>query len=585
MTVINKLSPITIGKIAAGEVVERPAAVVKELVENSIDAGARRVDVEISEGGVDLIQVRDDGRGIPFDELALAVERHTTSKLTEIEDLERIRTLGFRGEALASIAAVSRFTIHSISADADTGGSIHVRCGEVRSVEPSAWGAGTSVEVRDLFENVPARRRFLRTPRTEAAYIERVVGAHALAYPQIAFSLVNDGRRVLATDGRSGPEGAAAGVWGHEDAAQLCQIVEQEHEHQGYDVTGLISLPSLSRARRDRLFVFVNGRLVQSKQVATAIEQAYHTLLMIGRRPLGCVLLDVPPERIDVNVHPTKMEVRFADERLVFALVRRAISATLASEIHHQPIPTVFNAPLAPPASAIPSSQDRNVQRMLHLANPGRSGRSARPLIDAGEREETRTAGGDSLPVLRVLGQVAGSFITAEGPDGLYLIDQHAAHERILFEEVMREYASRQPATQSMLEPIIVNLTAEQMQMLESCQDELLGLGFEFEEFGPGSVALRAVPSAIARKAPEAALIAVLDEMIDGGRGDSRLESLAISAACHGSIRAGQPLSLLEMRELVTSLEKCESSLACGHGRPTIIRMTADELARQFNRR
>ena len=585
MNHIIRLSPQTIGKIAAGEVVERPAAVVKELVENAIDAGASRVDVEIVNGGVERLHVRDNGNGIPNYELELAVERHTTSKLSNIEDLERIRTLGFRGEALASIAAVSRLTIHSIAGDAATGGSIEVEFGSTGAVKPSAWGAGTSVEVRDLFDNVPARRRFLRTARTEAAYIERVVGAHALAYPEIALSLTSDERRVFATDGRSGAQGAAAGVWGHDDATQLCEIVAQEHEHDGYDVTGLISLPSLSRARRDRLYIFVNGRYVQSKQVATAIEQAYHTLLMIGRRPLGCLVLAVPPERIDVNVHPTKMEVRFADERLVFALVRRAVSATLASEIHHQPIPTVFSAPLAPPAMAVPSSQDVSVQRMFRLANPDRGHAHSEAIATLDEPRETRPAGGDSLPVLRVLGQVAGAFITAEGPDGLYLIDQHAAHERILFEEVMRAYASREPAVQALLEPIVVDLTAEQMQMLETCQEELLALGFEFEEFGSGRVALRAVPSAIGRKSPAGALTTVLNEMIDGGRGDSRLESLAISAACHGSIRAGQPLSLLEMRELVTSLERCESSLACGHGRPTIIKMTAEDLARQFARR
>lgn len=585
MNHISRLSPQTIGKIAAGEVVERPAAVVKELVENAIDAGSRRIDVEIVNGGVDLLAVRDDGAGIPMDDLELAVERHTTSKLSEIEDLERIRTLGFRGEALASIGAVSDLAIHSIAREASSGASISVKYGEVGPVEASAWGIGTSVEVRDLFDNVPARRRFLRTARTEAAYIERVVGAYALAYSEIGFSLRSDGRRVFSTDGRSGPIGAAAGLWGHGDASQLCEIVEQEHDHEGYDVRGLVSLPSLSRARRDRLYVFVNGRYIQSKQVATAIEQAYHTLLMIGRRPIGCVLLEVPPERLDVNVHPTKMEVRFADERLVFALVRRAVSATLASEIHNQPIPTVFHAPLAPPATAIPSSQDQSVQRMLRLANPDRADtmRSVEGLN--GERERTETSGGSKLPVLRVLGQVAGAFITAEGPDGLYLIDQHAAHERILFEEVMRGYASREPAKQSLLEPIVVDLTAEQLRMLEMCRDELQALGFEFEEFGSGNVALRAVPSAIARKSPERALIAVLDEMNEGGRGNSRLESLAISAACHGSIRAGQPLSLLEMRELVENLEQCESSLACGHGRPTIIRMTADELARQFARR
>ncbi|CAN5822208.1 DNA mismatch repair endonuclease MutL [soil metagenome] len=585
MSRIARLSPTTIGKIAAGEVVERPAAVVKELIENAIDASASRIDVEIEDGGVERLQVRDDGHGIPLDQLEMSVERHTTSKLRDIEDLGSIRTLGFRGEALASVAAVSELTIQSIATDGTIGGRLRVAFGNVEAAEPSAWGVGTSVEVQRLFENVPARRRFLRTPRTESAYIERVVGAHGLAYPQIAFSLTVDGRRVVSTDGRSGPLGAAGGVWGHEDASQLVEIVAQEHEHEGYDVSGIVSLPSFSRARRDRLHIFVQGRLVQNRQIAAAVEQAYHTLLMIGRRPVGCIVVNVPADRIDVNVHPTKMEVRFVDERLVFALVRRAVTATLAQEIHHQSIPTVINAPLAPRAVSVPTSQDVGVQRMLRLADPMRSRSGERETVSVDDRPDAEPAGGKSLPVLRVLGQVAGAFITAEGPDGLYLIDQHAAHERILFEEIMEEYASREPAKQSLLEPIVIELTAEQSQMLESCHEELLALGFEFEEFGRGSFALRAIPNVIGRKNPATALQAVLDEMIDGGRGDSRLESLAISAACHGSIRAGQPMSLLEMRELVTSLERCQSSLACGHGRPTIIRMTADELARQFSRR
>ena len=585
MTQITRLSNLTIGKIAAGEVVERPAAVIKELIENSIDARASRINVEISEAGVDRIQVRDDGRGIAFDELEIAVERHTTSKLREIDDLQDLRTLGFRGEALASIAAVSNLTVQSIATDSDSGGSITVRYGEPGAVVPSAWGDGTSIEIRSLFENVPARKRFLRTTRTETAYIERVVGAHAIAYSNVAFSLTVDGRRVIATDGRSGPLGAAAGVWGHETARQLCEIEEQTHEHEGYAVRGVTSLPSLSRARRDRLFVFVNGRYVQSSQIAVAIEQAYHTLLMVGRRPVGCVLVEVPGDRIDVNVHPTKMEVRFADERLVFALVRRAISATLSSNVHDQPIPTVFEAPLAPASMSVPSSQDAGVQRMLRLANPSRAHHASILQDHFGEPPEQTRVGGDSLPVLRVLGQVAAMFITAEGPDGLYLIDQHAAHERILFERIMADYASREPARQSLLEPVIVDLTPEQMRMLEICQNELTALGFDIDGFGSGNVALRAVPTIIGKQPPADALRAVLDEMVDGGRGDSRLESLAISAACHGSIRAGQPLSLVEMRELVVDLEKCESSLACGHGRPTILRMTADELAKLFERR
>lgn len=586
MPSIERLTELTIGKIAAGEVVERPAAVVKELVENAIDAGASRIHVEIEEGGVERIEVRDDGTGIRFDELAIAVERHTTSKLRDIDELTRIQTLGFRGEALASIAAVSDLEIRSIAADESVGGEVRVTFGGPPRVRQSAWGAGTTVLVRRLFENVPARRQFLRQPRTESAYIERVVAAHAMAYPHIAFSLVIDGQRALATDGRGDRIGAVAGVWGHEDAAQLCDIVPDPHHHEGYDVAGVISLPSLSRARRDRLFVFVQGRLVQSRQIVTAVEQAYHTLLMVGRRPVGCIMVTVPPERIDVNVHPTKAEVRFAEERIVFALVQRAVRATLAANIERQAIPTIFHAPLGPRPESYPASQDPGVQRILNLANPSRV--QIEPSQPAGEPPENglpRQEPGRKLPVLRVLGQIAGSFITAEGPDGLYLIDQHAAHERILYEKIMAEYASREPARQTLLEPTIVDLSAAQMAMLEECQDELRALGFEFEDFGQGAVVVRALPAIVARRSPAETLRTVLDEMIEGGRGDSRLESLAISAACHGSIRAGQPLSLMEMRELVSDLEACQSSLACGHGRPTIVKMTTEELARQFSRR
>lgn len=582
---IHRLSETTVRQIAAGEVVERPAAVVKELLENAIDAGATRIDIEIDEGGIERIQMRDDGSGISYEELALAVERHATSKLTDISDLLSISTLGFRGEALASIAAVSDLEIQSISADEPNGGEIRVRFGSISDVRPSAWGVGTSITMRHLFENVPARREFLRTPRTEAAYIERVVAAHAMAYPNIAMSLTLDGDRIIATDGRGDRIGAAAGVWDHQTAGQIVELVEHEHGHEGYSVTGVVSLPSLSRTRRDRLFTFVQGRLVQSRQIATAVEQAYHTLLMVGRRPLGCVLVTVPRDRIDVNVHPTKAEVRFADERLVFALVQRAVRATLASNVHQQPIPTIVNAPLGPRPGAFPGSQDAGIQRMIHLADPTRLA-GATGNVDHIESElPVPPVGGRTLPVLRVLGQVAGMFVTAEGPDGLYLIDQHAAHERVVFEKVMREWASREPARQTLLEPAIIELSGPQLQMLELCQDDLTALGFEFEDFGAGAVAVRAMPAVLARRSPSDALVTILDEMIDGGRGQSRLESLAISAACHGSIRAGQPLSLLEMRELVSELERCDSSLACGHGRPTIIRMTAEDLARQFARR
>lgn len=587
---IQRLSKLTVGQIAAGEVIERPAAVVKELVENALDAGARRIDVSIAGGGTELIEVRDDGAGIPFDELQLAVERHTTSKLSEIDDLSRLVTLGFRGEALASIAAVSDLRIQSVACGSGSGGEIRVRYGEIIPPKQIAWGGGTSVSASNIFANVPARKQFLRKPGTETGYVARVVGAYALAYPGVAFSFRSDGNQAFATDGRGDMLNAAVAVWGKDVAQQMVTIDPLEHDHPGYDVGGIISLPGLDRATRQRQFLFAQGRLIQSRQLAAAFEQAYHTLLMVGRHPVGCLLLNVPADRIDVNVHPTKSEVRFADERIVFALVQRAVRTTLLEQTGQQRIPTVVTSPLAP-ATHVDSRENPSVQRRLRLANPDRNPAAAPERETGPDREASLdepapvSAGGRSLPVLRVLGQISGMFVIAEGPGGLYLIDQHAAHERVLFEQVMAEYESRSPASQTLLTPAVVELSPQQQQMYEQCRDDLTGFGFETEEFGSSSVAVRAVPAILQVRDAGESLLTILDELIEGGRGDSRLESLAISAACHSSIRAGQPLSLLEMRELVSQLESCSSPLACGHGRPTMIHMTAAELERQFSRR
>jgi DNA mismatch repair protein MutL len=577
---IRRLSDDTIGQIAAGEVIERPAAAVKELLENAIDAGATRIDVALLEGGVELIEVRDNGGGITLEDLPLAVERHATSKIGKLDDLDGLCTLGFRGEALASLAAVADLRIQSRARDSTAGAELVVRYGASADPRSIAWGEGTSISARRLFENVPARRKFLRQPATEAGYVARVVGAYALAYPAIAFSLEIEGRRTLASDGRGDPLGAAAAVWGTETAEQLAELETPETAPDGFTVGGVVSLPTLDRATRQQQFIFAQGRLVTSRQVATAFEQAYHTLLMVGRHPLGCICLSVPPGRVDVNVHPTKSEVRFADERLMFSLTQQAVRATLLERTPAQSIPTVMSAPLA----------DAQVQRRMALAHPGYA--FASQTAPGSDREfdvplpaPEQRAGGRILPVLRVLGQIASMFIIAEGPDGMYLIDQHAAHERILFEQLMAQRASSALDRQLLLEPAVVDLSPRQHEVWCSSRADLDGFGFATDEFGALSVAVRSTPARLNVKDPAKALLTVLEEVATGGRGDSRLESLAISAACHTSIRAGQALSLLEMRELVSQLERCSSPQACGHGRPTMLRMTAEELERQFSRR
>ncbi|MBA2454578.1 MAG: DNA mismatch repair endonuclease MutL [Chloroflexia bacterium] len=575
---IQRLTDETIGKIAAGEVIERPAAVVKELIENALDAGARRIDVSLVDGGGSEIAVRDDGAGIAFDDLQMAVERHATSKITSATDLGSLRTLGFRGEALSSLAAVSHLQIRSIATDASTGGLLDARFGAVKTAEPVGWGGGTAVVARDLFENVPARRKFLRQPSTESGYVSRIVTAYALAYPEVAISLTVDGRRFFGTDGGGDRISAAVAVWGSASAESIVELESAVDVPDGASIAGIVSLPTLDRSNRQQQYIFVQGRLVTSRALSTAFEQAYSTLLMVGRHPIGCLLVTVPPDQVDVNVHPTKSEVRFEQERFVFSMVQRATRNTLLAHTSSQTIPAIISSPLAemPPSSS--------VQRRLTLAHPERLPISSHVAFESPARSGHET-GGRNLPVLRVLGQVAGTYLIAEGPDGMYLIDQHAAHERIVFEQLMAEYESRSPDAQLLLNPATVELSGDLYEMYGQCRDELLGFGFDIEDFGASTVLVRSVPAKLKVRDAAETLRIILLELTEGGRGTSRLESLAISAACHTSIRAGQALSLLEMRELVMQLERCSSPQACGHGRPTMIRMTSEELERQFSRR
>ncbi|MCX2727201.1 DNA mismatch repair endonuclease MutL [Thermomicrobium sp. 4228-Ro] len=573
---IVRLDEATVRRIAAGEVVERPASVVKELVENALDAGARTIRVEVVAGGRELIRVQDDGCGIPAEELPLAVERHATSKLRRFEDLARLASYGFRGEALAAISAVSDFEIASRPSEASHGGRLRVRFGKSGRIEPVGMPVGTIVTVRDLFANVPARRRFLRQDATETAYIHRVLAALALARPDVRVELVVDRRTVLTTPGSGRLVDALAGVYGAETAAK---IVPLEPTNSGDVVVhGAIGLPVVARANRQALFVLVNGRWIESRTLVAAIEQAYHTLLMVGRYPIGVVAVSLPPDRVDVNVHPTKREVRFADERVVAAAVHEAVRRTLLCHLPTQPPPAVTFNPLEQPV----------VQRRLLVADPSRVPVPA-PLPSSPTANSREASAGASpaegrLPVLRVLGQVRQSYIIAEGPDGMYLIDQHAAHERILLEQLLEQLATRGVEQQRLLEPLVLELSPQQLEASERYAGDLRQLGWEVEPFGGASVAVRAVPRVVQRNI-ERVLTAVLDDLASGGRGTTPLECVAISTACHSAIRAGQELSLPEMRELIRQLEQCRAPNACGHGRPTVVHLSTEELERHFGRR
>jgi DNA mismatch repair protein MutL len=571
---IQILTEQTIGKIAAGEVIERPASIVKELLENSLDSGATQISIAVRDGGLREIRVIDNGSGIAPGELALAVHRHATSKLREFDDLLHVATLGFRGEALASIAAVSRLHIRSAEAGSSAA-SLVTEFGADPEIRPASGASGTSVTVSDLFENVPVRRKFLRQPATEATAIQRMVSAYAASRPDVAFQVEIDGRLSFATDGAGDLRGAATAVFGQEVGHALLELPELDESARvpGVRASGWVTAPAVTRSHRQQMHCFVNGRLIQHRTLNFVIEECFHTLLMVGRHPVVMVRIDVDPELVDVNVHPTKAEVRFADERAVCRAVQRAVHAALAGAPSDELPRVSFAIPFAPPAAP--------VQPTLMPS----------PTVSSVHRDEDEpahtspSAGSRSVPMLRVLGQVGASYIIAEGPEGLYLIDQHAAHERVMYEKIRSQLVTQTADQQPLLDPMVIELDPHEAAVMERSLAELNQIGFEIEPFGPQSFTLRAIPALMAGVDIRERMHLILRELSDGGVGESWLDSVAISAACHTSIRAGQVLSIAEMRELVNQLEQTEHPRACGHGRPTMLLMSQVDLEKQFARR
>jgi DNA mismatch repair protein MutL len=576
---VRLLTPDTIGKIAAGEVIERPASVVKELLENALDAGSRRILVTIRGGGSDLIEVADDGHGMAAAELELAVRRHATSKLSVFEDLDRLATLGFRGEALPSIGAVSELVLRSRPATAPRGAELRIDFGQQEPVRDVGGPGGTVATVRDLFANVPARRKFLRQPATEAGYAIRVVSAYACAYPDVSFELTVDQRRHFVTDGAGDLTAAAVSVFGPEVGAAVVPVapLDDAAAVPGVTVTGWVGGPAVHRSHRQSMIFFVNGRWIQSRGLSYALEDAYHSLLMVGRHPLCVLRISLDPALVDVNVHPTKAEVKFVDERPVARAVQRTAHAALARAPRDD----------LPPVQFTPWSSDRErEQQSLPMPNGPQIVTAPRPLPeDEGPASGNGLAHPSGVPVMRVLGQVGASFIIAEGPDGMYLIDQHAAHERVMYEKILAQLQDRSPDRQALLDPLVVELTPEEQAIFERSQGELTTIGFEIEPFGDGTVAVRAIPALVRGVDVAERLHLILGELAEGGSGDSWLDAVAISTACHTSIRAGQLLSLPEMRELVADLERSSQPRACGHGRPTMLHLSRADLERQFARR
>ncbi len=576
-------------QIAAGEVVERPASVVKELIENGLDAGAGRITVRIADAGRRLIEVADDGRGIPAGELELAVARHATSKLQSAEDLFHITTLGFRGEALASIASVSRFTLTSRAEGSPVGESLRVEAGKVGYTQQAGGPVGTLVRVEDLFFNVPARLKFLKRDITERQQIDGLVTRYALAYPHVRFHLFHDDRPALQTSGKGDRREVLASLYGVDVARQMLEVAFTDGPTQ---VSGFISPVALTRSNRRDITFFVNGRWVQDASLTAALLQAYHTLLMVGRYPLATLFISIAPEEVDVNVHPAKAEVRFRSPDAVFSAVSRAARRALLA---YSPVPSVAPAtawqrsfegagargidpawemaqgtPL--PVPALPPEPEADIPAPLQAPQAPQPGQAGLP--------------GGMMPLLRLVGQVGAAYLVAEGPDGLYLIDQHAAHERVLFERFMRQ-RSEGIASQALLEPALVVLPPAQAMLLHNQMDVLERLGFQVEGFGPNTFRVRGIPALFAGADPAAAVRAVVEDFEEDETPlQAEVEARLIARVCKRSaVKAGHVLSAEEQRVLLRDLEQCVSPRTCPHGRPTMIHLSVDLLERQFGRR
>ncbi len=671
-------------KIAAGEVVERPANVAKELIENSLDAGATNIEVEIREGGRRLLQVSDDGHGIPAAELPLATQRHATSKLQKAADLDCITSFGFRGEALYSIAAVSRTTLKSRHADSDVGAELCIEGSALVRNQPVGLPVGTVVTVENIFFNTPARRKFLRRPTTEAGHIAAIVQRYALAYPSCRFKFVSEGKLSFYSEGTGQVDSVLASIYGRENARQMIAVgrpgagsagrrapgqatrqpseagqserqpVEDEisfmsdaadtlepeslqastrpapaNQNVGVLVSGYVSALSLTRPTRAQINLFINRRYVQDRSLTHAVVQAYHTLLPVGRFPVAVIFVELNPTEVDVNVHPRKTEVRFVNANRVYSAVQRTVRQAVIESIG---VPAVqLGAENEPPTSgpaaeppvrshAVETNQQplsgwlarRNVilgaggnrQPATPLGRPQSEQSEAetpreKPISPPGApvapppaagTDETPRDDAQSLPPLRVVGQAGAMYVVAEGPEGLYLIDQHAAHERILYEKFMTQLDSRGGGSgiprQGLLTPISLHVGDARAGLIAQHLNKLNEVGFVIEHFGGDTFLVRAVPNVLSNQDAERAL----DDIVQG-LADNRdlvgeeLESRLVKMVCkRASIKAGQILSDIEMKELVRQLERCGAPRTCPHGRPTMLQLSAGELERAFKR-
>ena len=679
---IHQLAPDVAAKIAAGEVVERPASVVKELIENSIDAGASQIRVDLTNGGLQLIRVTDNGSGIPVDELQLALARHATSKVTQIDDLEHIRSLGFRGEALASIAAVAEVTLLSRHREAEQGAQVSASNGHISEVGAAASPEGATVTVRNLFSAVPARLKFLKSRNTEISHCHHMLEQYALAYPEIRFSVFSEGRQIFSTPGDGHLSSVMVEIYGLQVAEQMVPISSldgRDDDPERPVVSGYISLPTSYKSTRQHISFFVNRRWVLSRMLTAALEEAYHSLLLSGRHPIAAVNIALDPTLLDVNVHPAKTEIRFLKERRVYAAVLRAARQALLAEAE---MPTWGNArdsyttttgaqPAMNRASSLPpadeeitssnsdtalnaditddpsptfpqdnpwitvteeetgtkpplssrlwqshishhshdshDSQNRqNESTTLHdipgkipsgstldainrVPTPSENAESlSMGAIDAGALEKATSASSNRLPSLRVIGQLSQSYIVAEGPAGMYMVDQHAAHERILLERMVAALKARAPISQMLLTPIQFELAPRELEAIEERRKQLEHIGFALEILDNNVLSVKAVPNVLIKQMNARSLRELLADLTApeyAGHSETWEEHALANVACKAAIKANYFLTVSEMREMIEQLGQTDAPFSCCHGRPTMVHFSLSALEHEFGRR
>lgn len=575
---IQILSDEMASRIAAGEVVERPASVVKELIENSLDAGATEIFVAVEKSGTSLIRVTDNGEGMAPEDLILAVERHATSKLKVEEDLSRIATLGFRGEALPSIGSVSRMEIVSRPPNASAGQRVRVDGGTKDEVRPTAASVGTSIEIRDIFFNTPARRKFLKAPATELSHICDIVNRMALAYPGVHFRLEHDNRTIADYVSVDKPRDRVYQVFGRDIAMALAPFMWSQGE---LAVHGFLSSVPASYPNARYLYTFVNGRYVRDKVLTHAVIQGYETLLMKGQYPAVVLLLEIPFGEVDVNVHPAKYEVRFRRQSEVHEAVSRAIRHALRQEAREPSLSASANS-----STAFTGVRETAMSYGAFTTTVQRETESFQPAAFAlPPRVEAQQEG--FFTPMRVLGQILGCYLVCASSRGLALIDQHAAHERVAFEKLRGQMNAGKIATQSLLIPQTVELSAGEMMLLESKLAVLERFGFSLEPFGPGAYAITAAPALL----PEGdysqvvrQMVADLAEVDASEKLRAHLEDRLATIACHSVIRANRILEVDEMRALLRDLDQIDFATQCPHGRPVLIEIGRDELERMFKR-